>query len=262
MEQAFYATSLKGLKGAAGEYSRVYFGAEFCQWRMPGPAGLRKALDIAKEKGLRFTLMTPWVTDAGIKRLKALLAVLSKAEAPGSEVVVNDYGVLTVVKENFPSLTPVLGRLLVKQKCCPRIPGMFEDIPEAGRDIYLHTAVEDPEAARFLRKWGVKRVELDNPMQGMRAELKGAGMKGSIYVPYAYVTTTRHCPASFDGDGWQSFTGCTVKGCLKTVIALHSPAHGARILMRGNTQFVENESLPKGLGAMGIDRVVRMEDVP
>jgi len=262
MEHALYITSLSGLKGKTGGYTRLYFGAEFCQWRLPGPAMLRKALGLAGDAGLKFTLMTPWVTDAGLRKVDALLSVLADAGASGAEVVVNDYGVLASVKGICPSVTPVLGRLLVKQKCCPRIPAMFEDITEAGREIYLRTGVEGPDAAGLLKKWGVRRVELDNPVQGVRAELKAARLKGSIYLPYAYVTTTRHCPASFDGEGWQAFTGCKIKGCLKTVLALHTPSHGARILMRGNTQFVENEVLPEGLADMGIDRVVRMEDVP
>ncbi|HLB25485.1 MAG TPA: hypothetical protein VJM83_04075, partial [Nitrospirota bacterium] len=81
------------------------------------------------------------------------------------------------------------------------------------------------------------------------------------YTPYAYVTTTRHCPASFDGETWQAFGGCKLKGCVKNVIALENPAHGAEILMRGNTQFVRT-GLPDGLAEMGIDRIVRMGDLP
>jgi hypothetical protein len=139
---------------------------------------------------------------------------------------------------------------------------MLADMPDAGREVYLHAGMEDPEAARLLRKWGVRRVELDYPLQGLKPDLRGAGLKGSLYTPYAFVTTTRHCPASFDGAGWQSFTGCRIKGCLKNVIALHSAEHGARLLMRGNTQFVESPELPPGLAAMGIDRIVSMVDVP
>ncbi len=262
MEQALYVTSLGGLKAFPDGYSRLYFGAEFCEWRLPGPAGLKKALDFARSRGLKFTLVTPWVTDAGLKKVRALLAVLAESGAHGAEAVVNDYGALAAVREEFPGVSPALGRLLVRQKRCPRIPGMFDGMSEACQEIYLHTGVEDPDTARFLRGWGIRRVELDNPAQGVRADLRAVRLKGSIYAPYAYVTTTRHCPASFDGAGWQAFTGCRIKGCLKTVLALHSPAHGPAILMRGNTQFVRNETLPPGLATMGIDRVVTMADVP
>jgi len=262
MEKALYITSLRKLKDVPPGCSRIYFGAEFCQWRLPGPALLKKALDLAGEGGLKFTLMTPWVTDAGLKKVKALLKVLADADAPGAEVVVNDYGALDMLAEEFPDVTPVIGRLLARQKRCPRIPGMIGGIPEAGRELYMRSGVEDPLTAKYLRVFGVRRVELDNPLHGLSVDLKAARLKGSLYTPYAVVTVTRHCPASHDGNTWQSFTGCKLKACMKNVIALKNPAHEASILMRGNAQFVENTSLPVGLSKMGIDRVVVMEGLP
>jgi hypothetical protein len=281
VKKALYITSLTSLKKLASVdgYSRVYYGAEFCQWRMPSIASVKKAYFTARDAGLGFTLLTPWVTDAGMKKLRAILKALSSnapsypplklrggSEAGGVmeiEVVVNDLGALYMLKEEFPKIfTPVLGRLLVKQKRCPRVPGIMEDLPEAGREVYLHAGVDDPVAGKFLRSFGVKRVELDLPMQGLKVDLKCAPLKGSVYTPYAFVTTTRHCPASFDGKAWQAFTGCRLKGCLKNVLALHNPAHEEPILMRGNTQFVKSGPLSGALSGMGIDRVVYMDDVP
>jgi hypothetical protein len=286
LEKALYITSLGSLKKAspADGYSRVYFGAEFCQWRMPAPATVKKAYSAARDMGLGFTLLTPWVTDAGLKKVRAILKALNapalesphahahkspphppltKGDWGALEVVVNDLGVLYLLKEEFSEVfTPVLGRLLVKQKRCPRVPGIIEGLPEAGREVYMRAGVEDPVAAKFLKGFGVKRVELDSPLHGLAADLKAARLKGSIYTPYACVTTTRHCPASFDGKVWQAFTGCRLKGCLKNVIALHNPAHEEPILMRGNTQFVRSGPMPRALSRMGIDRVVYMDDVP
>ena len=263
MEKAFYATSLKAIKAIPEGFARVYFGAEFCQWRMPARASVLDAFARAEDKGLGFTLLTPWVTDRGLKRLTGVLGGLADMGAKGAvEVVVNDFGVLSLMKDEFNNLIPVLGRLLTHQKRCPRIPGIISDMPEAGREVYMGAGVEDPVTAKFLKRLGVKRVELDNPLQGVSVDLKVTGLKGSIYTPYAYVTTTRHCPASFDGVSWQAFTGCKAKACTANVISLRNPAHEAAILMRGNTQFVENRELPKGLSKMGIDRVVYMEDLP
>jgi hypothetical protein len=157
---------------------------------------------------------------------------------------------------------PVLGRLLVKQKRCPRVPGIMEGLPDSGREVYTHPGIEDPVSVSFLKSYGINRVELDSPLQGIEVDLTPLGIKGTIYTPYAYVTTTRHCPASFDGKSWQAFTGCKIKGCIKNVIELNNPAHEAGILMRGNTQFVENPVLPEGLSGMGIDRIVYMEELP
>jgi len=265
MESALYITSVKDFKKVGPDDSRVYFGAEFCQWRTPGAAGALGAFRRAADMGLGFTLLTPWVTDAGMVKLRRVfdaLAGVSEGSGLPVEVVVNDLGVLSVLNEKYPVLSPLLGRLMVRQKRCPRIPGLIDSMPESGREIYLGAGVNDPLTAGFFKGMGVHRVELDAPLQGLSVDLAKAGLKGTVYTPYAYVTTTRHCPASFDGHMWQSFTGCRLKGCLHNVIRLVNPAHDAPLLMRGNTQFVDGGPLPEGLEAMGIDRVVRMPDIP
>jgi len=261
VEKALYASALKQIKNTKG-YTRVYFGAEFCQWRMPSPAAALRAYYISSGLGMKLTLLTPWLTDTGMKRAKAILGKLADAGAGDIEVVVNDFGMLTVLRMDFPMFTPVLGRLLVKQKRCPRVPGIMDRMPEPGREVYTHPGIEDPVTVSFLKRFGIRRVELDSPLQGIEVNLKPLGLKGSIYTPYAYVTTTRHCPSSFDGKSWQAFVGCKLKGCLKNVIELDNPAHEAGILMRGNTQFVENAVLPEGIAGMGIDRIVHMEELP
>lgn len=263
-ERAIYATTLKRIPRDGG-YDRVYFGAEFCQWRMPAAASVARSYARARELGMGFTLVTPWVTDAGLGRLCTLFRVLSDSssgDAARPEVVINDYGALDALKEGRYRLVPVLGRLLTRQKRCPRIPGIMERLPQSGRELYLHAGIEDPVSAKFLKGFGIRRVELDNPLQGIDVNLKNAGLKGTVYTPYAYVTVTRHCPVSFDGKTWRSFTGCRDRGCLRGSMEMSNPAHEAPLLMRGNAQFVMNPELPENLTGMGIDRIVFMEEVP
>lgn len=261
--KAIYVTSIKDIPSDARAYGRVYFGAEFCQWRLPAPSAVVRAYGRASSAGLGFTLVTPWLTGAGMKKLRKILDALSGAASNGkTEVVVNDFGALSVVASEYKNFEPVLGRLLTRQKRCPRIPGIIDELPGAGRELYLHAGVEDAVIAKLIRRYGVKRVELDNPLQGMGVSLRDVKLKGSIYTPYAYVTVTRHCPASFDGSSWQSFTGCRIKGCLHNVVRLTNPEHAEPLVMRGNAQFVESATLPEDLAGMGIDRIVVMEDVP
>jgi hypothetical protein len=264
IEKAQYATHLKSIKRRG--YDRLYFGAEFCQWRMPAAASVVKAFERACEYGMGFTLLTPWVTDAGLGKVELALRALGDAATgyggTGPEVVVNDFGVLLVMREMKSRLTPVLGRLLTRQKRCPRIPGIMEGLPDEGRELYLHAGIEDPVSAKLLRRFNVRRVELDNPPQGLKADLFASGFKGTLYTPYAYVTLTRHCPGSFDGRTWRSFTGCRIMACVSNVMEMENPAHGQPLIMRGNVQFVMNPVLPDTLSEMGIDRVVYMEGVP
>ncbi len=272
IESAYYAASVADIRRAKpGAYTppaRIYFGAEFCQWRLSSAGVLALALSAARKIGSPFTLLTPWVTDAGIERLRKLFSVL-RDEAPESEVVINDLGALVLLNDEFPGLTPVLGRVLIRQRRCPRVPGIINNMPPEGREIYMRAGAEDPVSARLLRRYGVKRIELDYPLQGLDTDLGAAKLKASIYTPYAFVTLTRHCPASFDGRMWQAFnkTGCRIKGCAKNILELRNPTEAGRpasdtpLLMRGNTQFVKNTSLPAILPD-GINRIVYMENVP
>jgi len=262
MEKALYIESAARLRKPLEGYSRVYFGAEFCEWRMPGPSSVLGVYEKAAALGLGFTLLTPWLTDRGMDRLERVLLKLRDSGA-SMEVVVNDLGALTLVRDGFAEFDTVMGRLHSRQKRCPRVPAAMKGMPKPGREIYTGTAFSDVVTAEFLRSFGVRRVELDSTLQGMDASLKRSGVRGSIYAPYALVTLTRHCPSSFDGNTWQSFTGCRIKGCRGNVLSLSNPAHSTDpLIMRGNAQFVRVPDLPNKLKGLGIDRIVVMEDVP
>ena len=53
-----------------------------------------------------------------------------------------------------------------------------------------------PIIRQFLIRNGVRRVELDNLLQGIALDFSNSGMSASLYIPYAYITTTRLCLAN------------------------------------------------------------------
>src|SRR5512139_3761028 len=120
IEQALYITRKDQLRLVADEHVRLYFGNEFCQQLIPRPCNLEEVLDFAASEELGFTFLTPYVTDAGLRRLSDFLAIVASA-LPGSEVVFNDWGVLSMLQDNYPTLAPVMGRLLNKMKRGPRL---------------------------------------------------------------------------------------------------------------------------------------------
>ncbi len=73
--------------------------------------------------------MTPFVTNRGLEQLEELLPVLAQT-LPDAEVVVNDWGVLQLLRSEYPELKPVLGRLLNKSK---RGPAHYEYFRSASR---------------------------------------------------------------------------------------------------------------------------------
>ena len=72
---------------------------EFCERLLPSPSQLKKALSFARENDLDFTMVTPYVTNSGLKKVENLIILLSELN-PDSEIVFNDWGVFHFIKEN------------------------------------------------------------------------------------------------------------------------------------------------------------------
>jgi hypothetical protein len=191
-------------------FTRVYFGNEFCQHLIPGLGKLRRIQGLCRERELNFSLLTPYVTDKGIKRLKPLFDFLV-ASAPDTEVIVNDWGVLRMLKRNYPELRLVLGRLMNKMLRDPRVTGLYKQTaPETVIKTLNEPAMGAPVYQQFLTGLDIKTLEFDVLLQGMDfSHLVNAGVTVSIYVPYGFVATGRVCmigsmhlpkPKKFDVD--------------------------------------------------------------
>src|SRR3989338_9441650 len=111
-------------------YQRIYFGNEFCENNFLSLERVKKIIAFAKVNHKKITFVTPFVTDKGLKMIKTFLAVLP----PQTEVVFNDYGVLSLLD----GFTPVFGRILNRQKRGPRIVQLEGKIPQKGYEYFQH----------------------------------------------------------------------------------------------------------------------------
>src|SRR6185503_7459513 len=84
----------------AVRFTRCAYGNEFCEHLIPTPQQLGAVVNAASRYGIGITLLTPYVSDAGIELLKPLFEMLS--ENGESEVVFNDWGVMNVLNRAFP----------------------------------------------------------------------------------------------------------------------------------------------------------------
>lgn len=264
-------------------YDRVYFGCEFCQHRLPPVDELQRVCLTVASLKKKLTLVTPYVTAAGIERIDELSACLQKC-LPGSEVVFNDWGVFQLLSRRFPRLLPVLGRLLTKQKRDPRAydyllnrmkPEKGLDVGTKGvrtklifiprpvpRSLYEHfqsSLVDVPQFQKYLLTNNVRRVELDNLVWEMNVSMP-AGMGVSLYYPYGYISTTRLC-----GLLNMSYAKCS-RSCQEYYLRFRDPLGVARptpLLMRGNTLFYRSRLRPAAaLKKLGIDRLVYQPGLP
>jgi len=265
MERAFFVSKTKNLlKYYLKEFSRLYFGNEFCERLLPSRREIEIALAFASKNGLSFTLVTPYCTELGVRRVKALLKKIAQ-EKPGSEVVFNDWGVLRVLQGSSYDLKPVLGRLLTKIKRGPRVMRMLDVLPKEGIEYLRSSNLTVPLYSEFLKKKGIERVELDNPFQGFDFERADKEIHLSLYIPFAYVTTTRFClTASCDIPEKKGLVGVfpCKKECQKYTFYLENPVMPVMLLRRGSTVFFKNDKIPEGLKEKGVDRVVIQPEVP
>lgn len=263
-ERALYVAAASELDSRPPGVERVYFGHEFCERLLPRPASVAKLARAAERAGLGFTLLTPYVTERGLGRLRRIFAALAGASG-ASEGVFNDWGTLRVLRSDFPGLVPVLGRLLVKMKRGPRLAELATRFNPATADYFRTCSLDVPLYREFLGERGVRRVELDNVLQGIDLDLRGTGLSASLYVPWGYIATTRLClAASCDRHGMEDEVGILPcrKECRRFTFELDQLGTSVSQVRKGNTVFFRNDAVPEDAAARGIDRIVSEPALP
>ncbi|HWQ31578.1 MAG TPA: hypothetical protein VNQ79_01750 [Blastocatellia bacterium] len=172
------------------------FGNEFCEHLLPSPAALEAAISAAQSRNLRFTFLTPYVSNAGIAELWPLLELLSKHD--GSEVVFNDWGVLNLLRREYPSLIPVQGRLLNKSLRDPRVTTMYATVPAPPTTLSVlqRSNLDCDSYTSFLLRLGVKMIEMDNLPQGNDLSFAENGISVAVSLPFGFISTSRICMAA------------------------------------------------------------------
>jgi hypothetical protein len=177
-------------------FTRCAFGNEFCEHLIPSPDALESALNAAKSHSLAFTLLTPYVSNEGIAALRPLFDLF--ARSGGGEVVFNDWGVLNLLRREFPTLTPVQGRLLNKSLRDPRVTTMYAaaPAPTAAISALQRSNLDCTSYTSFLSRLGVNTVEMDNLPQGADLSFAASGVKFGVYLPFGFISTSRICMAA------------------------------------------------------------------
>lgn len=288
MEKAIFITRADQIKYADDKYSRLYFGNEFCQRLIPSGQELREVLSFVRRRSLNFSLVTPYVTNSGMEKLNVLFGLLAR-ERVECEVIVNDWGVSDLVSGKYRCFTPVLGRLLTKQKRGPGLKGLLErktstqlaqnpkdpgiryiifqkKLPLSLDPYYKGSNTSSvPIIHDFLIRRGMRRIELDNTAQGLFLELPKGRIAASLYLPYAYITTTFFCPTAGCSSRKKPFLKIKpcARECRRYIFKLRHKSLPGVIYLKGNTQFYKNTRIAqKDLGSLGIDRIVYQPQIP
>ncbi|HZM88607.1 MAG TPA: hypothetical protein VFF31_18935 [Blastocatellia bacterium] len=177
-------------------FTRCAYGNEFCEHLIPSAQQLKAVLTAAHDREMSVTFLTPYVSDAGIESLKPLFELLDQDGA--GEVVFNDWGVLNLLRREFPRLRPVQGRLMNKSLRDPRVTGVYasSEAPAPALVSLRRSNLDCTSYTGFLSGLGVDSVELDNLPQGVDLSFAENGVKASAYVPFGFISTSRICMAA------------------------------------------------------------------
>lgn len=177
-------------------FTRWVYGNEFCERLIPSLKQLESVVALARKSDVRLSLLTPYVSDAGLASLRPLLEMLDR-DGEQSEVVFNDWGMLNMLRREFPRLMPVQGRLMNKSLRDPRVTGMYAESAAPSALVTLRRSnLHCASYAGFLTGQGVEMAELDNLPQGIDLGFVDAGMNVSVSIPFGFISTSRICMAA------------------------------------------------------------------
>ena len=168
------------LTGIAPQH--YYFGSEFCEFLLPVAKVLERALRLVKDAGRQLTLMTPIACDGVIDRLRDILPLLPE----DSELIVNDWGVASFARREFPHLRLAAGRLLCKMIKDPRLDNAV------WADLYPH-GLGGRSFRALLDRLAIARIELDLPPYARPDVFAELGIRAALHAPYALVAKGRLC---------------------------------------------------------------------
>lgn len=255
---------------------RAYVGNEFCEHLIPTLSSFSKLCSQIQQRGLAITFTTPPVTGDGLKKLRPIFNWLA-AQDSHSEVVFNDWGTLQILYEEFSILRPVRGRLLNKALRDPRVTPLYnaQDAPEPIRASIRPDSLEIPSLQGLLRRYGVRTVELDIPLQHSGPNLGRLPFQIAFYFPFGFVTTGRQCMiGSLHGEPSARFRpGHRCQRECQSYLTEHCftgttlSTKGSIFYQRGNTFFYSPgpdvlECFLRQAEARGIARVIYEPDLP
>ncbi len=245
LEQAAFLNDLP-VESPTG-FSRLYYGAEFCFWRLSSIEKTLASRAWSRRVDWAYTLVTPVLGEAERQQLDGFFKAVLPELTAGDEVLISDWGALELVRSVRDDLTVILGRALSGQKRGPRILDM--NLGDEQSEYFRRGSWHNRDAVEMLVEKGVTRIEQDNLLQGLAPLPKS--LEGSLHLPYAMVTSSRNCPFRSSPEFGPCAAPCG------EIFTLKTEETEPLLYQDGNTQFLHNDTLPHNLSELGINRIVR-----
>jgi len=242
------------------EFSRLYIGNEFCQNLLPEAGQLVEFIQKAGNEGFNITICYPYLKESYIDSCTDMLDKINiycRESNIKLEITINDWGLLQLVSNKFPYLSPVLGRLLNKRKKDPRDEWKWK--VEAYEDSMEENHLNEEKVNAFYKKYGISRYEYEVH----NYYNKIAEGNHSLHFPFYQMVTSMYCHlfnscTNLKGSGTKSIKQCQ-RYCSEMVYLY--PSHlstigkGNSIFGFSDVLFKQPDILEKYIKS-GIDRLI------
>ena len=242
------------------DITRVYIGNEFCHNLFPETSLLIKMMERAESKNLNITLCFTYMRDCLIENTEKIINKVyswCRDHEKYIEIVINDWGMVELLKDKQDYIKISLGVLLNKRKKDPRY--MYKKGYEENKDLMAQNSLNSTTFTNFLKEIGIKRYEYESC--GYRMDI--AQGKHSLHMPFYVTNTSQYCPlyamCKHQNRGKQELVLNCPKYCRDYVFSY--PKH-LKMIGRYNSLFAFDDTLLKDKAkleyyiANGIDRIV------
>lgn len=185
-----------------GQLRAIYFGTEFCPELIPDFDTVEKFCSQAKYAEIEAVLLTPIVTPKGLEQIDRLLErIVARGLTPA--ILINDWGVLDLLRKSYPRLPRRGGRLMNRGLRDPRLLGKLPGVNSSPAD-------RGGRLLPMLARLGVEAVETDPDLQGSFLGEKREGLQRVVHLPYVFAASSRNC--LIKANGALNLEGCFTKG--------------------------------------------------
>lgn len=205
--------------------TRIYYGEEFCERLIPNLETIKKIKAATSSKGLKFSFVTPVVTDLGLERINEIMKIIDDHD----EIIVNDIGVLNLIHTTYKNpinIGRVLGRKFIE------IFGSFEDEIKMTKD-YIFTYSDR-----------IKIIETDYLKSKLISKHLASELNFAFYnIPFFW-TMTRRCAFNRNTKSLKKFEMCK-KECLTSSAIITNTSANKDFLLKGNKMLDVNSAKGK-----------------
>ena len=237
---------------------RFYIGNQFCHLLFTERKLLFEIIEKAAAEQVEITLVFSYIREYMLDYITELLDEINRwceEKRQSVEIVVNDWGMASLVKKSRRNLIPSLGILLNKRRKDPRIP-----FKKGEQKWFERNSLNAGFYRNFLeREYGIQRFEWESC--GYEQQIPPG--KNSLHIPFYQTNTSQYCPLGAVCETGERGRQKLAKKCpgYCTEYALLYPEH-LHMIGRYNSLFgidmriLKEEEILKNYIQNGVDRVV------